>query len=61
MKSALFIIVIGVLIYLAAAWMKITHQAHADFVMVSAYVVEAAGLLLLVYTTFFKQPEKRSE
>lgn len=60
MKAAFFIIAIGVLVQLTAAWMKITHQAHADFVRVSAYVVEAAGLLLLIYTTFFKQSEKRS-
>ncbi len=56
MIRAVWIIVAGVVIHLMAAWMKIVHWQNADIAMTTAYVIEAAGLLLLIYAAFFKKP-----
>ena len=48
-KISLLILVMGYALDFIGAWMKITHQALADFVLMVAMIFKVIGLLLFVF------------
>jgi hypothetical protein len=49
LKISLVILVIGYALDFIGAWMKITHQAPADFVLTAAMFLKLIGLLVFVF------------
>lgn len=48
-KIALIMLAFGYVLDFVGAWMKITHQAPADFTLTIAMFLKALGVLLFVF------------
>ncbi|WEK37781.1 MAG: hypothetical protein P0Y53_09730 [Candidatus Pseudobacter hemicellulosilyticus] len=47
-KISLLVLVAGYIVYFFGAWLKISHQSHAETLFIIGTVLKAGGLLLLV-------------
>jgi len=58
-RSAIWLLVIGYSAEFIGAWMKITHQAFADFALTFSAIMKVIGLILLA-VFFFRHPKVKA-
>ncbi len=48
-KYALYILLLGIVLHILGAWLKITHFGNGNLVLSIAFILEIAGILLFIF------------